>query len=1108
MLNSSKPLSIYNASAGSGKTFRLAVEYIKLVIANPQRFRNILAVTFTNKATAEMKTRILSQLYGLAHNDSESESYIERIKEETGLSEAVIRNNAEIALKLIIHNYSWFHIETIDSFFQLVLKNLARELDLTPGLRIELADKEIVAESAEKLIDELNESNDITSQLISFAKENIDSDNGWDVVKMLKSFSKNLLSDDYRRHADEIDKIFSQSGFISKYLDILSAFIKKKETEIKSIGEKFFEIINSKGITLDCGIQSVFINYFSSWKELTLKNEPLKVTLQRGLTDEKAWYKKGTSEEVVNIIKNELQPLFVKVEEIKAKLLSDYRKAIAVRKNINQLSLLSTISRRVREDNEEAGRFLLSDTQTFLMQLISDDDAPFVYEKIGQQFDCIMIDEFQDTSTSQWSNFRVLLKDCISREGSRNIIVGDIKQSIYRWRSGDWTLLRDLPKDKSFKEITEVIPMDTNYRSAGNIIDFNNALFPILIEKEKESITESVAKKGASANVEAIDEAYSNVFQHSIKKNEGIGLVSMQFFKGEDGEKQIIETLDEGITSLKEIGVNDSQIAILLRKRDETEFIIKQFSLLHPEWKFVSEEAFHLYASTAVNIIILAMRCLIEPNDVFLHASLADIYRRKVLNDNDVSLVKEDSYKYLPTGFNNRNHLLTLPLYDLAEELFSIFSLERLKEESEYVFLFFDVLTTYIGCSLGDIHSFLEEWDNSLKNKTINATSVDGIRLLTIHKSKGLEFDNVFIPFCNWKVTPNSNDIIWCKPNERPFNYLPIIPVSVNRDAFIGEYSEEYLQTSIDNLNLLYVAFTRPKSNLFIYGTLDNKTDRSKALEDSMKELSNSLSGSVLEPFGETLHEGFSFSYGELIVSREENLKKNKEVSPARLNVFNPIEIPLFSNLTNNSKGIINIFQSNESRLFARLIKNAYTTQVNNYSENTADFNNTVITEGSYKTTLLSYKLLRQILINASTIDTTKLHNEIEKSKNNSSLLLNAHLVMLERMLQNKKIHKWYSGQYKKLANCSILLPSRKNIFDTVSDQIDIDRLMLNNEGYIAVNFLFEKPTSEDRKRLTKILELLHSTGCSPIKAFIVNIPSVVDGTINCSEGIEEIIIN
>ena len=534
-----KALTVYKASAGSGKTFTLSVEYIKLLIKNPMSFRSTLAVTFTNKATEEMKTRILSQLYGIWKQLPKSKDYIEKIKSELGVTEQFMSDRAKIALFNIVHNYSYFRIETIDSFFQSVLRNLARELDLTANLRIELNDRQIESIAVDEMIDELGEKDELLKWILGYIKENIDDDKNWNVIGYIKSFGENIFREFYKTKSKELNTLLHEKGFFEQYTKRIRTIRDEAEEELKSVAAEFFEALETEGVDIadlsygKSGPAGYFIKLQNGQYDESIITGRVQKALDEGSAD--CWTKKSAPQSLRHFAEETIVPLLEKAESTRKSNWKMYASAVLTLKHLNQLRLLNSIERKVREMNVEANRFLLSDTHTLLHSLIKDTDSPFIFEKIGSHLENVMIDEFQDTSTVQWQNFKVLLEECMSHsEEHGNLIVGDVKQSIYRWRSGDWRMLNNIKGE--FPQVSDMLDIRTlthNYRSSRRVINFNNAFFERAAEIEFDDLKECCGEDDMQL-AEQLKSAYADVCQQVPDKREDSGYVHIELLPQDD----------------------------------------------------------------------------------------------------------------------------------------------------------------------------------------------------------------------------------------------------------------------------------------------------------------------------------------------------------------------------------------------------------------------------------------------------------------------------------------------------------------------------------------------------------------------------------------------
>ena len=835
----SKPLTVYKASAGSGKTFTLATEYIKLVVQDPQCYRNILAVTFTNKATEEMKMRILSQLYGIWKRLPDSDKYKKVIREKTGLSDTVVSERAGMALGYLLHNYNYFRVETIDTFFQGVLRNLARELDLTANLRIGLNDSQVEELAVDQLIEDLHTTDILLQWLLKYIMDNISDDKSWNVIGQIKAFGKTIFHDNYKNVSNTLRQKMEEPGFFDRYTARLKELRQSAEERMKGFAQDFFDTIASEGLMIDDFSygKSGICGFFLKLQDGVFDESSVGKRVIDSMGDPEKWCKKThpRKELIYSLADSSLGQILRMAFEERPRQWKIYQSADITLRHLSQLRLLGSIEKKVRELNESANRFLLSDTQQLLHALIDGSDTPFIFEKIGSQLQHVMIDEFQDTSTVQWQNFKVLLSETMSQEDAENLIVGDVKQSIYRWRSGDWRLLNDIQAQFPDPEAQlDIRTLSTNYRSQRNIIEFNNLFFSTAAQLEYLALQDD-------PEATALQRAYADVEQTVPDKLEENGLIHIQLLPSEDYQENTLMQIADIVCDLRDKDIKPSEMAILVRSNASIPLIADYFTKHLPDIRIVSDEAFRLDASVAVNLLVEALHLITHPDDSLAKADIAKLYQCYVLEsqttDNELLLSTNPLDELLPEAYiNHFEELLNLSLYELTERLYTIFGLNRLKGQSAYLCAFYDQLISFTTENSTGIDAFVTEWEENLCAKTIQSDEIDGIRLISIHKSKGLEFDHVIIPFCDWQLEKSQGNILWCQPDEAPFNELPIIPIDYNQKQMMGtiyedDYRHEHLQNTVDNLNLLYVAFTRASQSLFVIGKRHAKNSRSVLIE-------------------------------------------------------------------------------------------------------------------------------------------------------------------------------------------------------------------------------------------------------------------------------------
>lgn len=1062
--NQQKVLTVYKASAGSGKTFTLATEYMKLVIENPYAYRSILAVTFTNKATEEMKMRILSQLYGISKGLPDSDSYLQHIKATSSLSEAQIRERAEKALGLLLHHYHYFRIETIDAFFQRVLRNLARELDLTANLRLELNDKQIQEKAVDELIDALQPNNELLRWILEYVEQNISDDKSWNVIGQIKSFGANIFKDVYKEHHDELEKVLNRKDFFSKYSNQLRDIKNNAAKEFEGIAEAFHAILHKYEASVDDlsrrdrGPAGYFIKIGRGvYDDKKLVNSYVKKAMdapENWLTKEKQ------NDHRLMLMAAELTELLNASDEKRKKLIKPYRTAILTLRHLNQLRLLGSIEKKVRELNNTANSFLLSDTQTLLNNLIEDSDSPFIFEKIGTQLQHVMIDEFQDTSTIQWKNFKILLQETISHQEGSSLIVGDVKQSIYRWRSGDWRLLNNIEGEFPHRQhLLEVKHLDTNYRSERNIVEFNNTFFTIAARKEYEALPKDHLEEARQMQL-----AYQDVCQEVPANKEKKGFVNIKLFPKDTYDECMMQEVAHTIAMLVEQGVKQKQIAILVRNNKEIQQIANMLMQDMPHISLVSDEAFRLDASVAVNILVDAMHCLIHPEDHLTLANLSKTYQKQIVgntvNENDLFVKEKNIADWLPKEYTQESDmLLALPTIDLVERLYVIFNLQSLKEQSAYICAFYDLLSQHLADHIADMQSFINRWNDTLYKKTIQADGIDGVRMLTIHKSKGLEYDHVIIPFCNWQL--EQRDTLWCNTDVSPFCELPLIPIDFSETQmketfFEGHYQYEHLQNVVDNLNLLYVAFTRAGKNLFIFGQRKVNGRRTKIIEESLEEMQKALSGSILTGALDDESDTLNFEYGTLLVSNTISKEASQNVFYRPIDT-KYIEIESFENA-------VQFRQSNLSREFVQ--------------QDDDD-------ERQQQSYIRIGNILHQLFSKIATvadIDTVLQQFQFDGVLYDDVVTPEKLQELMNSRLKHPKVSDWFSDRWQLFNECSILH------VDALTQEVVThrpDRVMTDGNEMIVVDFKFGAPKSQYHDQMKQYIALLNDMGYQNITGYL-----------------------
>ena len=1097
-------LTVYRASAGSGKTFTLAVEYISLLVKDPENYQHILAVTFTNKATQEMKMRILSQLYGIANSLQSSQQYFNKVKEKTNMPDAVIRNNARAALTLLIHRYNNFRILTIDAFFQQVLRNLAHELGQTANLRVDLNNEEITEKAVDQMIESLEKGQPVLQWISTYINNSIEDDNGWNIIGKIKTFGTNIFKDFYKAHEANLKEQLSNADDFKVY----ETTLRKRRNDIrKTFNSKARSILNEiKNANLDIpsNYRSGLYKYLTDSAIAPLTNKPLKAGVLKANESPQNW----TSSKCAKADKQQIQALAAEVLSAQLSELiaynndnwNEFQSIQLTLSHLSELRLLHAIADAVDNLTKDTNRFMLSNTQALLKELIADSDTPFIFERIGARLKHVMIDEFQDTSTIQWQNFQVLLANCMAQELSQNLIVGDIKQSVYRWRQGDWGILNNIEKSFAHQKI-RLETLDYNYRSEKRIIDFNNAFWEQCVANTAKEVAQDDAEKA-----KIVQKAYEDVAQKTHKTTEN-GFVKISLYPSKSMKEAVLEELIETIKELFNNGYggkNQSKIAILVRSKSNIQDIVN--ALLQSfgnEINIVSDEAFRLDASLSVNIIVSAMHLLTHPDDVLTRGKLVKLYNQEVLkkpltdtdllvsinesNNIDTKNIDKKERRKLateqqmaklnsqlpPEYVANRELLLGLPIVDLVDKLFMLFGLDQLEGQSSYICTLYDTLNDFLKDHTADIDDFINEWENSLSSKTIQSDEIEGIRIMTIHKSKGLEFDNVIIPFCNWEMEKKGT--LWCETKNKPapYNKLPLLPIDFSRDKLIGtvfedDYKEEHFQNIVDNLNLLYVAFTRASKNLFVFGlrqgktTLDNIAkgtppgNRSYAIELALRQVSEQLQGSSLS-FPDDIGSEIHFEYGTLAPETHE-----KEHAVAD----NPF-------LIKPDKHIVSIATYPQAATFKQ-------------SNKSIEFVKGEDVDPSDRTRYIKIgNVLHQLFSTIyTTADIPARLNELEQQGiiYNDEITSAQLRTRIEDAITNPQVQEWFSKRWQLYNECTIL---EYNKDTNEMEEHRPDRVMTDGKEFVVVDFKFGKEREEYKKQVQQYMEILIRMGHKKVSGYL-----------------------
>lgn len=816
-----KRAKILSASAGSGKTYQLAYKYVRDVIERPELYRSILAVTFTNKATEEMKSRILREIHILA--SGEESNYMANLRAELSLGERQVRERAMKVRTLILHDYSRFSVLTIDRFFQRIIRAFIKELGLDLNYNIELDPNTLLKRSADSLVESIVEQKDIRKWLLEFAEERIAEGIRWDMRGDLSELGKELFKEKIRERMKTKSSKEELAAIVNRLKERTDSCLAK----MKSLGESAVATMKSNNVEpteFKGGSRSFAIKFADYANGEFLKPSD---TMYKAADDITQWYTKAADNRIKSAAE-QLMPILKDICNLYDSSITVINTATIIKNNYRSFALLSDLDEKFKEMCKTENIMILGETKNILSTFINDSNAPFIYEKVGNRFERYMIDEFQDTSIQEWNNLLPLLQNAMAQaEDVSVLIVGDVKQSIYRWRGGDWRLLKTEALDKLGKNDTIVESLTHNYRSLRNIVEFNNKLIENVVERTDLHINtildNALSNKHISASLHSslyniISSAYTDHNQKSGRRSDEEGYAEVCIYDSERGFSPFIQSIEDAISR----GYRYRDILILVRGEKDSKRVAEEL-FAYKEQRFTSrgEAGFNILTQGALAIescdiiefIIAVLRLAININDDIERG----VYNRYLGNDLGHRFSDEE-VAYL----RNIAHLSPM---EALESIISNFKLNEKRDRIAYLQAIHEQVVAFSTSRIADIRRYLEWWDEQGCNETLRVEmSDDTIEIMTIHKAKGLERPVVIIPKCMWDTAPSSynNQIIWAKAD--PSSDIAAIgefPVlyrkTMQQSAFTEDYYKELVMSHIDAVNLLYVALTRASEELYVY---------------------------------------------------------------------------------------------------------------------------------------------------------------------------------------------------------------------------------------------------------------------------------------------------
>jgi ATP-dependent exoDNAse (exonuclease V) beta subunit len=1069
-------LTIYKASAGSGKTHRITGEYLKLLFDNPDNYRHILGVTFTNKATAEMKSRIITELYKLSKG--EKSDYTKVLTEYSNIKASELNDRAALILYRILHDYSHFTISTIDSFFQKVIRTFGREIGLLQGFEIELDQSKVLQASIDQMIFRIDSHPELKEWLIRFAEDKIVEGQSWNITADIESLGNELFKENYKEFADKLQEKITNKNFLKDYSKKLGDCSDRIEAKVKALALEAKSILQNSGVCIDefkgksRGIGAWFFkldtkNSLGDWK--------ISDTIRRCYDTPEEWFPAKSNKQplIESLFHEGLNRILGELLTIYDNDFIIYRSITKVQKNLYVLGMIVDLQAQIREYTSDKNLFLISDTAQFLYKLMDGSDAPFVYERTGTFIHHFMIDEFQDTSVLQWKNFKPLVINSLA-ENNQNWVVGDVKQSIYRWRNSDWTILSEKIAGEIYPHRSSVETLNYNWRSCTNIVRFNNTFFRNALDQLSLMEHKPIGDADDNTFARVLLNAYSGFEQlvpESKLSDEGIvrmEIIPAESRRNKEWQNEVLEKLPALITQLQDSGYSLSDVAILVRDRKEAKLVSDYFlnfqkNLESTAYRYdiLSGDSLLLKNSEIVKWIIACFTYIVSPTDKVNATFLAFQYQQfvKSFSNADISsLFDLDGELLLPEElkeyFINR-HLKQLSIYELTDELILYFGLNQLVLELPFLQAFQDLLHNYVKREPADIHSFLNWWDEHQDKQVISMPdNQDAMRLMTFHSSKGLEFPVVVVPFGDWEIlkTTKSNNYLWCNPKVSPLDDMDLLPVVMSKGLeetiFVDEYLKEKALLYVDNLNLLYVAFTRAIDGLYLFVPEHS--------EDGIKNnVASLISNSIKNQYFEIENSKFPAAYLPAYFKAESNVfefgtlpvmeKKKSKTSDL---LMNSLAYPVrnISDVTHQVITATEYFQDDENRLASHLNSGKVMHELFQYIRTRADLD----------------KALLKVLSEGKLIKA-----DLERVK-----------IFINAALDDPQVNSWFQPDWELKNEVPILLPD-----GTLQRP---DRVMIKDKKAIVVDYKFgndEKPAHQHQ--VANYMRYLRQMGYTEIRGFV-----------------------
>lgn len=1110
---------MYKASAGAGKTYTLAAEFIANLLNDfktaREPHRHQLAITFTRKATTEMKERILENLYELAHCVEEQQAFLKVVRQKllVPASDREISLMTRRLLRQILHGYDRFHVTTIDSFFQSLLSNLAHELGLTATFKVDLNNDDLLQRGVDKMLQGLEPDSQELKWVSQYIEQRLedDSDKSWRVEHSLSNLARELTKESYVKQRRLLQNITLDNALADSYRNDLRDLKKKCVADINQSAQETHDFIEGSeryGRISRGGDVEKYLHRAMEYKFSKTDPSNTVVKIRDNSSNALKAADKGVPkyEGWASDLSNRLDQLLTTIDNANFTINS----CDLSLQHFNELRLLDAISASVQELNTENDTFLLAYTPILFAEMVGQSEASFVFERAGTQFNHVMIDEFQDTSELQWTNLRNLFVENIA-QGNSCMLVGDVKQGIYRWRGGDWSGLANIKDDA----ITDIQTLDSNFRSGEKIVNFNNAVFVKMAQVIADATDSSEGEGGVLTSLYAEDlvkqkpvreGGYVRVLIEkkpekttSSEKNKAEATEVSEENEGENKVFSPEDDLREQIMILYRAGVPFDKMGILVRNNKDSGKLIEYFAEYEKEHandkdfvriELVSDEAYVLSASRGVQLIVKALQ--------YIHNATDEVALNYVLKHCPEEA--KDKVRGLLEEWSKQSYQM-LPFYDLIQQLIHHLELDKQPGEASYLYSLLDMVVAFLDDNVPDIGRFLQVCEESLGKKSVPASVVKGVRILTIHKSKGLDFHSVFIPYCNWELVSSGQkqSMIWTSPKVDPFNKIPLLPVKLSAIAEKSIYKDEYLQElrnqRIENLNLLYVAFTRARQNLVICAprlTRNHEKSIVPALQRTITQLgwTELIDGDVRLKEDDTkiVLEIAQPSNAECAVAAQTASLEDGETAKAAMEKpKNPFKINAVTERVNleTSNHEVKFRQSQSARLYNAALMEAV--QADNAEGDVAKVMNTseldleffAKREAAQRRGTLLHHLMEEIESEADV--ETVLQSAICEGKIAPIEEVGEMRKLLHRAMQHEIAKEWFDGTWQLYRECTILTRDENGNVHAPRP----DRVMMRGDEAIVVDYKFGLPRPDYHEQVRHYCQLLQQMGKQNVKGYL-----------------------